>query len=203
MQVVGHGKNGNRCKFHLCCAFRSVGTSTSVVWGPQFPWGMRGYIFCLGGPLVCWDLHSWVGIAVLRMRVASCLSLWRRSKAGALQEQPQPSGCQESSTIGAGALWCARSGRWHGSADLGVVTLWWPNARAAVLALVVALCRDTNCCVQALEAQVLCWRIRATLLWDPGWICASWKYHGQGNKTTQRCQELALQRIVLLLMVFH
>lgn len=89
---------------------------------------------------------------------------------------------------------------------LGLVTMQWPNARAAlVLTLLVEdLCKDTNCCVQAFEAQMCCLGgTRAMLLWDPGLICASQKYHGQGNKTTQRCRELALQRIVLLLMVFH
>lgn len=51
MQVVGHGKNGNRCKFHLYCAFRGMGTSALVVLGLQFALGMCGYVFCPGGPL--------------------------------------------------------------------------------------------------------------------------------------------------------
>lgn len=51
MQVVGHGKNGNRCKFHLYCAFRGMSTSAVDVLGLQLAWGTCGYVFCHGGPL--------------------------------------------------------------------------------------------------------------------------------------------------------
>lgn len=86
-----------------------------------------------------------------------------------------------------------------------VVTLLWPNTRTVILTLdSTTLCKDTQTAPR--KPWRLKGRVRGTWPRCFGTQPGSSPFCGAMAKlikTTQRCQELVLQRIVLLLIVFH